>query len=155
MLLLCCCWWWASAGVLIQVFEGERSMTKDNRILGKFELTGIPPAPRGTPQVEVSFDVDANGILHVSAQDKASGKVQKITITNDQGRLSDDEIERMVKEAETFASEDKEFREVCNNSHFFMSSNTRPLTLFALLCCHSVWRQGTASKVTCTDCETP
>mmetsp|Transcript_44533 Transcript_44533/g.89956 ORF Transcript_44533/g.89956 Transcript_44533/m.89956 type:complete len:640 (-) Transcript_44533:477-2396(-) len=99
-------------GVLIQVFEGERSMTKDNRELGKFELTGIPPSPRGTPQVEVSFDVDVNGILHVSAQDKASGKVQKITITNDQGRLSDDEIERMVKEAETFADEDKEFREV-------------------------------------------
>ena len=98
-------------GVLIQVFEGERSMTKENRLLGKFELTGIPPSPRGVPQVEVSFDVDANGILQVSAQDLASGKVQKITITNDQGRLSDDEIEAMVAEAEKFAADDKAFRE--------------------------------------------
>ena len=98
-------------GVLIQVFEGERSMTKDNRILGKFELTGIPPAPRGVPQVEVSFDVDANGILQVSAQDKASGKVQQVTITNDAGRLSEEEIDRMVDEAEKFADEDRLFRE--------------------------------------------
>jgi molecular chaperone DnaK (HSP70) len=97
-------------GVLIQVFEGERSMTKDNRVLGKFELTGIPPAPRGVPQVEVTFDVDANGILQVSAQDKASGVQQKITITNDQGRLSEEDIERMVEEAEKFAEEDKAFR---------------------------------------------
>jgi len=97
-------------GVLIQVFEGERSMTKENRILGKFELSGIPPAPRGIPQIEVAFDVDANGILQVSAQDKASGKSQQITITNDQGRLSDDEIERMVQEAEKFAEEDEAFR---------------------------------------------
>jgi chaperone protein DnaK len=98
-------------GVLIQVLEGERSMTKDNRLLGKFELSGIPPAPRGTPQIEVAFDVDANGILQVSAQDKASGKVQKITITNDQGRLSEGEIERMVADAEKFAAEDKLLRE--------------------------------------------
>lgn len=97
-------------GVLIQVFEGERSMTKDNRLLGKFELSGIPPAPRGIPQIEVAFDVDANGILQVSAQDKASGKSQQITITNDQGRLSDEEIERMVTEAEKFADEDDAFR---------------------------------------------
>eukprot|EP00752_Nemacystus_decipiens_P018529 g16612.t1 len=97
-------------GVLIQVFEGERSMTRDNRLLGKFELSGIPPAPRGTPQVEVSFDVDANGILQVSAEDKASGKVQQITITSEKGRLSDEEIERMVKEAEEFAEQDRQDR---------------------------------------------
>lgn len=84
-------------GVLIQVYEGERSLTRDNRILGKFELTNVPPAPRGTPQIEVAFDVDANGILQVSAQDKASGKVQSITITSEKGRLSDEEIERMVR----------------------------------------------------------
>jgi chaperone protein DnaK len=94
-------------GVLIQVFEGERGMTRDNRLLGKFELSGIPPAPRGTPQIEVSFDVDANGILQVSAEDKASGKAQTITITSEKGRLSDDEIERMVEEAEAHAEEDK------------------------------------------------
>eukprot|EP00903_Cladosiphon_okamuranus_P013268 g12372.t1 len=97
-------------GVLIQVFEGERSMTRDNRLLGKFELSGIPPAPRGTPQVEVSFDVDANGILQVSAEDKASGKVQQITITSEKGRLSDEDIERMVKEAEEFAEQDRQDR---------------------------------------------
>ncbi|CAN0487717.1 unnamed protein product [Ectocarpus sp. 8 AP-2014] len=95
-------------GVLIQA--RERSMTRDNRLLGKFELSGIPPAPRGTPQVEVSFDVDANGILQVSAEDKASGKVQQITITSEKGRLSDEEIERMVKEAEDFAEQDRRDR---------------------------------------------
>jgi len=95
-------------GVLIQVFEGERSMTKDNRLLGKFELSGIPPAPRGIPQIEVQFDVDANGILSVSASDKASGKSQQITISNDKDRLSEEEIERMVKEAEQFADEDRD-----------------------------------------------
>merc|ERR1712127_366267 len=94
-------------GVLIQVYEGERSRTKDNNLLGKFELGGIPPAPRGTPQVEVTFDVDANGVLNVSAEDKsASGKKANITITNDKGRLSKDDIERMVREAEQFADED-------------------------------------------------
>ena len=72
-------------GVLIQVFEGERAMTKDNNLLGKFELTGIPPAPRGVPQIEVTFDIDANGILNVSAVDKSTGKENKITITNDKG----------------------------------------------------------------------
>merc|ERR1711906_26189 len=87
-------------GVLIKVFEGERSRTKDNNILGKFELTGIPPAPRGEPQIEVTFDIDANGILNVSASEKATGKSSKITITNDKGRLSKEDIERMVEEAE-------------------------------------------------------
>jgi heat shock protein 5 len=93
--------------VLIQVFEGERAMTKDNHQLGKFELTNIPPAPRGVPQIEVTFEIDANGILQVSAADKGTGKSEKITITADKGRLSTEEIERMVKEAEEFAEEDK------------------------------------------------
>jgi heat shock protein 5 len=97
--------------VLIQVFEGERSMTKDNNLLGKFELTGIPPAPRGVPQIEVSFELDANGILKVSAGDKGTGKSESITITNDKGRLSPEEIERMVQEAEQYAEEDKLTRE--------------------------------------------
>ncbi|KAG7131144.1 Endoplasmic reticulum chaperone BiP like protein [Verticillium longisporum] len=97
--------------VLIQVFEGERSMTKDNNILGKFELTGIPPAPRGVPQIEVSFELDANGILKVSAHDKATGKGESITITNDKGRLTQEEIDRMVAEAEKYAEEDKATRE--------------------------------------------
>lgn len=98
-------------GVLIQVFEGERSMTKDNRVLGQFQLDGLPPSPRGTPQIEVAFDVDANGILQVSAHDKASGKSQKITITSDKGRLSEEEIARMIKEAEENAEADKIQRE--------------------------------------------
>merc|ERR1712113_604767 len=92
-------------GVLIQVYEGERTMTKDNHLLGKFELTGIPPAPRGVPQIEVTFDVDANGILNVSAVDKSTGKENKITITNDKGRLSKEEIERMVQDAEKFKAD--------------------------------------------------
>ena len=98
-------------GALIQVFEGERSMTKDNNLLGKFELTGIPPAPRGVPQIEVTFDVDANGILNVSAVDKSTGKENKITITNDKGRLSKEDIERMVNEAEKYKEEDKAAQE--------------------------------------------
>ncbi|XP_061916198.1 heat shock cognate 71 kDa protein-like [Entelurus aequoreus] len=98
-------------GVLIQVYEGERAMTKDNNILGKFELAGIPPAPRGVPQIEVTFDIDANGILNVSATDKSTGKENKITITNDKGRLSKDDIERMVKEAEDYKAQDDEQRE--------------------------------------------
>lgn len=93
--------------VMIQVYEGERTMTKDNHALGKFELTGIPPAPRGVPQIEVTFEIDANGILQVSAEDKGSGKSEKITITAEKGRLSEDDIERMVQEAEEFAEEDK------------------------------------------------
>jgi len=99
-------------GVLIQVYEGERSRTKDNNLLGKFELGGIPPAPRGVPQVEVTFDVDANGVLNVTAEDKsASGKKANITITNDKGRLCKDDIERMVREAEQFADEDAKAKE--------------------------------------------
>lgn len=94
-------------GVLIQVYEGERAMTKDNNILGKFELIGIPPAPRGVPQIEVTFDIDANGILNVSAVEKSTGKENKITITNDKGRLSKDDIERMVNEAEQYKQEDQ------------------------------------------------
>lgn len=82
-------------------------MTKDNNILGKFELTGIPPAPRGVPQIEVTFDIDANGILNVSAIEKSTGKENKITITNDKGRLSKEDIERMVNEAETYRNEDE------------------------------------------------
>ncbi|KAI1632684.1 78 KDA glucose-regulated protein-like protein precursor [Biscogniauxia mediterranea] len=97
--------------VLIQVYEGERSMTKDNNLLGKFELTNIPPAPRGVPQIEVSFELDANGILKVSAHDKGTGKTESITITNDKGRLTQEEIERMVAEAEKYAEEDKATRE--------------------------------------------
>ena len=94
-------------GVLIQVFEGERAKTKDNNLLGKFELSGIPPAPRGVPQIEVTFDIDANGILNVSALEKGTGKTQKITITNDKGRLSKEDIEKMVNEAEKFKEEDE------------------------------------------------
>ena len=101
----CCrvCKPWLVAVLSSQVFEGERAMTKDNHILGKFELSGIPPAPRGVPQIEVTFEVDANGILQVSAEDKATGKSEKITITAEKGRLSQDDIERMVREAEEFA----------------------------------------------------
>merc|ERR1711939_1100612 len=97
--------------VNIQVFEGERPMTKDNYLLGKFELGGIPPAPRGQPQIEVTFEIDSNGILNVGAEDKGTGKSEKITITNDKGRLTEAEIERMVKEAEEFAEEDKKVKE--------------------------------------------
>merc|ERR1711976_353201 len=97
--------------VTIQVYEGERPMTKDNHLLGKFDLTGIPPAPRGVPQIEVSFEIDANGILQVSAEDKGTGNKEKITITNDQNRLTPEDIERMVQDAEKFADEDKKLKE--------------------------------------------
>merc|ERR1712193_449489 len=97
--------------VNIQVFEGERPMTKDNHLLGKFELGGIPPAPRGQPQIEVTFEIDSNGILNVGAEDKGTGKSEKITITNDKGRLTEEQIEKMIKEAEQFADEDKKVKE--------------------------------------------
>merc|ERR1712232_1371592 len=92
--------------VSIQVFEGERAQTKDCHLLGKFELTGIPPAPRGVPKIEVTFDIDANGILNVSAEEKGTGKSEKITITNDKGRLSKEEIDKMVADAEKYKDED-------------------------------------------------
>uniref|UniRef100_A0A6N2NL10 Uncharacterized protein n=1 Tax=Salix viminalis TaxID=40686 RepID=A0A6N2NL10_SALVM len=97
-------------GVLIQVYEGERTRTRDNNLLGKFELSGIPPAPRGVPQITVCFDIDANGILNVSAEDKTTGQKNKITITNDKGRLSKEDIEKMVQEAEKYKSEDEEHK---------------------------------------------
>ncbi|GFZ18002.1 heat shock protein 70 (Hsp 70) family protein [Actinidia rufa] len=92
------------------VYEGERTRTKDNNLLGKFELTGIPPAPRGVPQINVCFDIDANGILNVSAEDKTTGQKNKITITNDKGRLSKEDIEKMVQEAEKYKAEDEEHK---------------------------------------------
>ena len=97
--------------VLIQVYEGERSMTKDNHLLGQFELSGIPPAPRGVPQIEVTFEVDVDGILNVQATDKGTGKKEQITITSDKDRLSPEDIERMVREAEEASEEDKRVRE--------------------------------------------
>merc|ERR1712070_278172 len=98
-------------GVLIQIFEGERSMTKDCNLLGKFQLDGIPPMPRGVPQIEVTYDMDTNGILNVSAVEKSTGKERKITITNETGRLSQDEIDKMVADAERYKAEDDANRE--------------------------------------------
>jgi len=108
-------------GVLIQVFEGERAKTKDNNLLGKFELSGIPPAPRGVPQVEVTFDIDANGILNVNAMDKTTGKSNKITITNDKGRLSKEDIDRMLAEAEKYKKQDEEETERITSRNSFES----------------------------------
>jgi len=102
-------------GVLIQVFEGERAKTADNNSLGRFELSGIPPAPRGVPQIEVTFDLNADGILNVNAVDKSTGKSQAITITNDKGRLSKDEIERMISEAEKYSAQDEVARETISS----------------------------------------
>jgi len=97
-------------GVCIQVYEGERGMTKDNNILGKFNLDGIPPAPRGVPQIEITYDLDANGILNVNAVEKGTGKANNIVITNDKGRLSKDEIEKMVRDAEKYKAEDDQMK---------------------------------------------
>merc|ERR1712230_354679 len=97
--------------VTIQVYEGERPMTKDNHKLGQFDMTGIPPAPRGQPQIEVTFEIDSNGILNVGAEDKQTGKSQQITITNDKGRLTQEQIEKMIHEAEEYADEDKKIKE--------------------------------------------
>merc|ERR1712124_108143 len=94
--------------VTIQVYEGERAMTKDNHLLGKFDLTGIPPAPRGVPQIEVTFEIDANGIMNVNAKDTGTGQSENVVITNEKGRLSQEEIEQMLRDAETFAEADKE-----------------------------------------------
>jgi len=103
--------------VLIQVFEGERTLTKDNNELGNFKLDGIPPAPRGIPQIEVSFDVDANGIMNIEACDKGSGKKQTITIENDKGRLNTEEIERLIQEAEKFKDEDNLIKETIDSKN--------------------------------------
>ena len=113
-------------GVLIQVYEGERARTRDNNLLGKFELAGIPPAPRGVPQVEVTFDIDANGILNVSAADKTTGKSSRITITNDKGRLSKEEIDRMVDEAEKYKGKD-----IFSNSFFAQDIDSAFFSFFS------------------------
>merc|ERR1712232_1288034 len=107
--------------VSIQVFEGERPLTKDNHFLGKFDLTGIPPAKRGTPQIEVTFEIDANGILNVAAEDKARGHTEHIVITNDGQSLSSEEVERMIHEAELFAEEDQRVKERVDTHNAFDS----------------------------------
>lgn len=101
----------------IGVFEGERTLVKDNHLLGKFDLSGIPPAARGVPQIEVTFEIDENSIMTVTAHEKGTGKKQTISITNDSGRLSKDEIERMINEAESFAEEDKALKERIDAKH--------------------------------------
>jgi molecular chaperone DnaK len=115
--------------VTIRVFQGEREMAADNKVLGQFDLVGIPPAPRGVPQIEVTFDIDANGIVNVSAKDKGTGKEQQIRIQAS-GGLSDDDIDKMVKEAESFAEEDKKRRagaEAKNNAESLIHSTERQL----------------------------
>merc|ERR1712243_138166 len=94
-------------GVTVQVYEGERAMTKDNNMLGKFELSGIPPAPRGVPKIEVTFDIDANGILNVSAKDESTGRTNQIQINSDKNRLSKEEIDSMLADAEKYRDEDE------------------------------------------------
>merc|ERR1712061_684538 len=103
--------------VTIGVFEGERTLVKDNHLLGKFDLSGIPPAARGVPQIEVTFEIDENSIMTVTAHEKGIGKKETISITNDSGRLSKDEIERMINEAESFAEEDKALKERIDAKH--------------------------------------
>merc|ERR1712088_1156116 len=129
--------------VTIQVFEGERAMTKDNHLLGKFDLTGIPPAPRGVPQIEVTFDIDANGILNVSAQDKSSGKQEKITITNDKGRLSKEEIEKMVNDAEQYKAEDEKQKEKISAKNQLPRSVKKPSSGLML----TSWPKLMSSKI--------
>merc|ERR1711862_54041 len=107
--------------VSIQVFEGERVLTKDNHRLGRFELDGIPPAPRGQPQIEVTFEIDSNGILSVGATDKATGKSNQVTVTNDKGRLSEEDIKRMIREAEEFEDEDRKVKERVDARNAFES----------------------------------
>lgn len=119
------------ASVMIQVYEGERKMTKDNHLLGKFELTGIPPAPKGVPQLDVTFDIDANGILNVTAKDKGTMKMTQITITNDKGRLSKEEIEKMVNDAEKFKEEDEAIeRKISAKNAFETYCNNMKHTLY-------------------------
>ena len=113
-------------GVLVQVFEGERQFTKDNNLLGKFDLSGIPPAPRGVPQIEITFNVDANGILNVTAEDKTTGKKNNVTITNDKGRLSKEDIDRMVKDAEKFKEQDEK------NKQCIDAKNTLENSIYSL-----------------------
>jgi L1 cell adhesion molecule like protein len=120
--------------VTIQIFEGERFHTKDNKLMGQFELSSIPPAPRGVPQIEVSFDIDANGILNVSAEDKGSGKSQKITITNESGRMTKEDIERMVHEAEKYKEDDERAKERVDaknelENYLFQVKSSLPPTL--------------------------
>ena len=105
--------------VSISVFEGERALTKDNHNLGKFDMTGIPPAPKGVPQIEVTFEIDENSILTVSASDKGTGKKETITITNDKGRLTKEEIDRMIADSEKFAEEDKAIKEKIDSRNSF------------------------------------
>ncbi|MCI4384903.1 hypothetical protein PGIGA_G00044110 [Pangasianodon gigas] len=134
-------------GVLIQVYEGERAMTKDNNLLGKFDLTGIPPAPRGVPQIEVTFDIDANGILNVSAVDKSTGKENKITITNDKGRLSKEEIERMVQEADKYKAEDDRQREKIAAKNSLESQATKDAGVIAGLNVLRIINEPTAAAI--------
>jgi len=133
-------------GVLIQVFEGERPRTKDNNLLGKFELSGIPPAPRGVPQITVAFDIDANGILNVSAEDKTTGKKSKITITNDKGRLSKEDIERMVQEAEKYKEEDE--------AHLKKVEAKNSLENYAYSMRNTINEEGVKDKIDAADKET-
>jgi Hsp70 protein len=123
------------------VYEGERAMTRDNNLLGKFNLDGIPPMPRGQPQIEVTFDIDANGILNVHAVEKSTGKENKITITNDKGRLSAEEIERMVEEAERYKAEDEvnkqriEAKNGLENYSYSMRNTLNDAKVRVLMCC--------------------
>jgi L1 cell adhesion molecule like protein len=133
-------------GVLIQVFEGERQLTKDNNMLGRFQLDGIPPAPRGVPQIEVTFDMDANGVLNVNAMDKAGGKSNKITITNDKGRLSKDDIERMVSEAERYKDEDAKHKKKIDARNGFEN--------YVYSVKNSTSEPGVKGKLTDEDCAT-